>query len=82
MILDLIMPKLDGADTFRKLKGLDPNVRAILCSGYGESASARQMLKEGVMTFLAKPFQIKQLGQAVEQTLRQGSNKLVRLRPE
>jgi PleD family two-component response regulator len=34
VILDMVMPEMNGAETLRLLKKIDPTVRAILCSGF------------------------------------------------
>ena len=39
VLLDLTMPDLDGAETFRELRRIRPDVRVVLSSGYGEEAA-------------------------------------------
>ena len=40
VILDMIMPRLSGADTWRGMKAINPNVRALLASGYSREGEA------------------------------------------
>jgi PAS domain S-box-containing protein len=56
VILDLSMPKLDGGDCFRRIKTLDPAVRAILTTGHALDGSVQRLLDEGMVGFLKKPF--------------------------
>jgi PAS domain S-box-containing protein len=56
VILDLVMPVMDGLTTFRALKELNPHVRVLLSSGYSVDGDARKLLKEGAAGFLQKPF--------------------------
>lgn len=65
VILDLIMPKMSGQDAFRRMKEVDPHVRVLVSSGFSYSQAARQMLDDGALGLLNKPFQISRLSQAV-----------------
>ncbi|MBN1758035.1 MAG: response regulator [Chitinispirillaceae bacterium] len=56
VILDLIMPVMNGATTFRELKKLDPEIKVIIASGYSIEGDARQLLEEGADEFIQKPF--------------------------
>jgi len=56
VLLDYMMPGMDGRDTYRSLKALDPAVRVLLVSGYCPEGSVESLLEEGVRGFLPKPF--------------------------
>jgi signal transduction histidine kinase len=56
VLLDLLMPEMDGAETFRLLRQIDPHVPVILVSGHTEPASVQDMMAEPKVTFLAKPY--------------------------
>jgi PAS domain S-box-containing protein len=68
VVLDLTMPRLSGRDALRELKGIDPKVRVLLCSGYsadrGEYAS-----EPAVLGFVQKPFRENELAAAVRSAL-------------
>jgi len=66
VILDMIMPGLDGRDTFRAMKAINPAVRAILASGYSLNQQSQAILAEGALGFVQKPFSPNQLLRAVE----------------
>jgi PAS domain S-box-containing protein len=70
VILDLVMPKLDGADAFYQLKKLDEHVRVILCSGFTKETRIDILLRDGAHSFLQKPFRQHQLAEAVAQALK------------
>jgi len=55
VLLDLSMPDMDGAETFRILKAQDPGVRVILTSGYAEAEATRGLEGAGLVGFLHKP---------------------------
>lgn len=69
VILDMIMPGLDGLDTFRRIKILRPEQRAIIVSGYSESERIHEALNLGAGAFLRKPFTIGDLARTIRAEL-------------
>jgi CheY-like chemotaxis protein len=69
IILDMIMPGMGGGEAFEILKGMNPDVRIILSSGYSADGQAKEILEKGVKAFLQKPFQIHELSQTVRKAL-------------
>ncbi len=69
VIIDMIMPKLGGRDCFRELRKINPRLKAILSSGYGINGKAQEILDDGVMAFIQKPYLMDQLGRIVKQAL-------------
>lgn len=67
VILDMIMPGLDGYQTLERLRDLNPQVPVLLCSGYGEERE--EGLPSGV-GFLPKPYPLETLSQQVSAALR------------
>jgi len=45
VILDMIMPEMGGGDTFDRLKGLDPEIKVLLSSGYSIDGQATEILE-------------------------------------
>ncbi|MFW5799090.1 MAG: PAS domain S-box protein, partial [Planctomycetota bacterium] len=70
VILDMIMPEMDGTETYDQLRRIDPGVRVLLASGYSLNGTAQTLLDRGVRGFLQKPFQQAELTQAVASTLK------------
>jgi DNA-binding NtrC family response regulator len=58
VILDMVMPLMDGKSTYYALRRINPNVRVILASGYSVDGEAQSLLNEGVAAFLQKPFRL------------------------
>ncbi|HEX2661153.1 MAG TPA: PAS domain S-box protein [Polyangia bacterium] len=56
VILDMVMPLMDGKSTYYALRRINPDVRVILASGYSVDGEAQALLNEGVAAFLQKPF--------------------------
>ncbi len=75
VVLDMIMPHLGGRETLRALRRLDPDMPALLVSGYSEEDTEEQLLEDGAQGFLQKPFNVDAIAQAI-QLARRGSPKL------
>jgi two-component system cell cycle sensor histidine kinase/response regulator CckA len=69
VILDLIMPGLSGEETFDRLRGIDPEVRVLLSSGYTINTQARQIMDRGCLGFMQKPFHIQDLSRKLREVL-------------
>ena len=69
VILDLVMPRMDGEEAFRKMKVINPDIRTLLVSGYGENEKIEALRHEGVLGFLNKPFQIDELSKYLNRYL-------------
>ncbi len=69
VILDLVMPRLCGRDTFRELRRMNPSVRVLLSSGYSLEGEAQSILNEGALGFLQKPYRMLELGRILSETL-------------
>jgi CheY-like chemotaxis protein len=66
LILDMILQDdLDGAEIFKKARQIYPDIKAIIVSGYAESARVAAAKVLGAGQFLKKPLTIKSLAKAV-----------------
>lgn len=61
VVMDMIMPGIGGGKTFDYLKGINPNVKVILASGYSANGEARSIMERGCRDFIQKPFQLHEL---------------------
>lgn len=61
VLLDMTMPRLNGYQTFKRLKELAPHLRILIISGYSQSREVQEMLETGALGFIAKPFHTKDL---------------------
>ena len=69
MILDVVMPNLNGYETYSLVKEAYPDAKVVFCSGYDlESASAEFVLPDGVR-LIAKPFDADTLLRTVREVL-------------
>ena len=61
ILLDLSMPGLSGEETFHELRGINPQVRVVLSSGYSQTEAARRFVNQPVAGFLQKPYDVEML---------------------
>ena len=61
VILDLTMPRRDGAEAFYEIRRIRPEARVILTSGFGEDEVSKRFEGAGVSAFLQKPYTIDDL---------------------
>ena len=61
VILDMIMPGMSGAETYGKLREINPSVRVLLSSGYSMNGEAEKIMQSGCSGFIQKPYSIKDL---------------------
>ncbi|MBN1382424.1 MAG: PAS domain S-box protein [Deltaproteobacteria bacterium] len=73
IILDMIMPGINGGDTFDRLKKINPQVKVILASGYSLNGQAIGILDRGCQAFMQKPFGLTDLSLKIREVL--SSNK-------
>jgi PAS domain S-box-containing protein len=69
VILDMIMPGMDGSQAFDRLRDIKPSLPVILSSGYSLNGQANKIMKKGCNGFIQKPFLIAQLSEKIKQTL-------------
>ena len=78
VILDLIMPDLNGADVFDSLKAIDVDVRVILASGFSINSRVEDLLSRGCRDFIQKPYKLDDLSDVVRKVLALPSHNIAR----
>ena len=61
VLLDVIMPKINGREVYEAIREIDPDVRVLFCSGYGKEVVIHQGGLEEKMSYISKPFTPKEL---------------------
>jgi PAS domain S-box-containing protein len=69
VILDLVMPVMGGKECFIEMRKINPNITALLSSGFSITGEAQSILEEGVKDFIQKPFSQDDLSQKVAKLL-------------
>lgn len=65
VIMDLIMPRLSGKETFLVMKEINPDAQVILATGYSKDTTVEEALEQGVVGFLHKPFGTEELAEVL-----------------
>lgn len=66
VLLDLTMPRMSGIECFREMRRIVSDLRVIVTSGYNVRTGAADLLREGAIGFLPKPYNVQTLLRAVE----------------
>ena len=69
VILDMVMPRMGGKDSFLAMQRLNPRVRALIVSGFSVEGEARHLLDAGALGFLQKPYRRAELARIVARAL-------------
>jgi two-component system, cell cycle sensor histidine kinase and response regulator CckA len=69
VILDMIMPGMNGSETFDRLQAVDPQVKVLLSSGYSRSGQAEAILSRGGRGFIPKPFDMTAISRKIREIL-------------
>ncbi len=71
VMLDMIMPKMGGKETFLRLREQDPELKVLFCSGFSRDGTGDELLKLGASGFIQKPYSRSELSRAVAEILGQ-----------
>ena len=74
VILDMIMPEMNGKETLIKLMEIDKNVCVLLSSGYNIDGEAAHILEMGCKGFIQKPFRAEELSLKIRDVLESGDS--------
>ncbi len=69
VLLDLVMPGMDGGKTFDSIRELQPDMTVILSSGYSINGQADDIMKRGCNGFIQKPFNLAELSAKIRKVL-------------
>ena len=69
VLLDLLMPGIDGLETLERLRKLQPNVRVVMLSCVNDTKKVVQAIRLGATDYITKPFQKAELDTVIDQCL-------------
>ncbi len=67
IVLDLMMPGMDGLQVLRVLKKKNPDIQVILLTGYATLSKGIEAMKLGALDFIEKPADIKILTEKIKE---------------
>jgi two-component system response regulator (stage 0 sporulation protein F) len=74
VLLDMKIPGMDGIEILKRMKVLDPAIRVIIMTAYGELDMIQEAKNLGALTHFAKPFDIDDIRAAVRKHIPQKTN--------
>jgi len=66
VIVDVVMPGMDGLDVLSEVKRMDPDVEVIVMTGFGDMNMVIRALREGASDFIQKPIRLEALQVALK----------------
>ena len=69
VLSDINMPKMDGLTLLQQLPDVDPNLRAVIVSAYGDMDNIRTAMNRGAFDFVTKPIDFDDLKITIARTL-------------
>ena len=69
VLSDINMPQMDGLTLLEQIPKVDPNIRSVIISAYGDMKNIRTAMNRGAFDFVTKPVDFKDLQITIERTL-------------
>lgn len=70
VILDLMMPKVDGIEVLKRIRKVDTDVAVVIFTGYPSLDSAVQSMKLDAVDYLRKPFNPEEFREVIDRVMR------------
>ncbi len=70
VLSDINMPGMDGLTLLEQIPQVDPEIRAVMVSAYGDMKNIRTAMNRGAFDFVTKPIDFEDLRVTIERTLR------------
>ncbi|MHB8830098.1 MAG: response regulator, partial [Syntrophales bacterium] len=73
LVLDMIMvPGIDGLETYKRILEIKPKQKAIIVSGFSETERVREAQRLGAGSYVRKPYIMEKIGTAIRDELNRG----------
>jgi len=69
VLMDIVMPIMDGINALRKIRSMDPNAKVVMCSSMGQHLMVVEAIQAGAKDFVLKPYKPDRLLKAVERAI-------------
>ena len=70
VLLDLIMPGMDGVETTRQIKKISPRTQVVVLTSYHEDVHIFPALKAGAISYILKDMKMEKLADALQRAVR------------
>ncbi len=65
VLMDIVMPRMNGVEALKSLKKFQPGCKVIMCSSLSDEEKIIQAIRLGAVDYIVKPFQRKRLVSAI-----------------
>ena len=69
VLSDINMPQMDGLTLLEQIPDVNPNIRSVIISAYGDMKNIRTAMNRGAFDFVTKPIDFKDLQVTIDRTL-------------
>ncbi len=76
ILLDLMMPVMSGIDTFQALRGINPEIPIVICSGYSVEGIMEELKNDHHAAVIQKPYKPEQLRNTLMKLLEKTEERL------
>jgi CheY-like chemotaxis protein len=66
VILDMVMPGMNGLETYEAIRKICPDIRVLVSSGYSKEEELKAMIEKGCDDFILKPFDVVMLSEKLQ----------------
>jgi two-component system response regulator AtoC len=73
VVLDVLMPELDGVETLRRYRAAGGRVPVVMCSALDESDTVVRAMRAGATDYITKPFNTDELREILERVAGEGA---------
>ncbi len=71
VIMDMMMPKMNGTEAFKRIIEINHNAAVIIASGYTKDENIDELFKKGLKGFIQKPFSVEKLSVEISRCMPQ-----------
>lgn len=69
VMLDIIMPQMNGLETLKLIRSVDPNANVVMVSSMSTQESVTDCIKAGARNYILKPFEETKVVEVLQQVL-------------
>lgn len=70
VLSDINMPEMDGLTLLQQIPSVDPNIKSVIISAYGDMENIRAAMNRGAFDFVTKPIDFEDLRITIDRTVR------------
>lgn len=75
VLLDIWLPGINGFETLARIKEVNPKVRIVMLSAFGDEDTVNEALEMGASFYLQKPIEFKKLNMIIQDWFSSGKRK-------